>query len=153
MTGLDNDFERTLAEASLDVAERKLVGERDNAVYQAIQRVHERLRAYGREFDYNVEPAIESLTQPDVTRSGNTLEISFGWDSEQMLRWEFGTSDHTIDGDPVLVFEFDESEYPYLAEMFPDGTAFLPSVEVSGIEESRVIRDVVNWFRSGGPTR
>jgi hypothetical protein len=64
-----------------------------------------------------------------------------------MLRWEFGTSDHTVPGDDLLVFEFDADEYPYLAEMFEDGVAYLPEADVTGLPESRAIRDAMNTLR------
>lgn len=144
---LDSDFEDKLEEAVLDEAEHQLIGKRDNAVFNAVQAAHDILRSYGREFDYNVEPIIDSLVGPEVERSDSSLTIRWGWAHEAAMFFEFGTSDHTVDGDPVLVFEFDADEYPYLAEMFPDGTAFLPEVKVAGIKETRFARDALHALR------
>ncbi|MFC6973649.1 hypothetical protein ACFQL1_01555 [Halomicroarcula sp. GCM10025709] len=147
MTTLNNGFEQDLQKAVLDDAERQLVGSRDNIVFQATQRVRGRPERYAREEDYNVEPILDSFTGAEVDRSGNSITVRWGYDHPAIKYFEFGTSDHTVEGDPVLVFEFDADEYPYLDDMFPDGTAFLPEVEVSGIEETRAIRDALHWLR------
>jgi hypothetical protein len=144
---LDSSFEGDLQEAILDQAAHELIGKQDNLVHEFIQDVHERLREYGARHDYDVDPIIESLGEPQLDRSGNSLTIRVGWGHEAAVYFEFGTSDHTVDGDPVLVFEFDKQEYPYLAEMFPDGTAFLPDTNPSGLPESRAIRDALNNLR------
>ena len=144
---LDSGFEGDLREALLDDVERKLVGERDPLVFQAIQQAHDILRSYGREFDYDVKSIIDSLVPVDVQRDRNSVTVRWGWAHEASVWFEFGTSDHTVDGDPLLVFEFDAAEYPYLAEMFPDGTAFLPSADVAGIKETRFVRDSLNMLR------
>jgi len=144
---LGSSFEQDLEQAVLDDAERELVGRQDNLVFQAVQQAHDRLRDYAREFDYNVEPVIESFVIEDVDRSGGSITVRWGWEHEASMYFEFGTSDHVVDGDPVLVFEFDAAEYPYLAEMFPDGTAFLPEAEVAGIEETRFARYALDWLR------
>ncbi len=76
-----------------------------------------------------------------------------------MARWEFGTSDHHVDGDPVLSFvwsgpdvpqwvrkEFDQARDP--SGQFRSGwRVFLPDVDVSGLPESRAIRDAFNGLR------
>ncbi|WP_135806210.1 hypothetical protein [Halorussus marinus] len=144
---LDSSFEDDLREAVLDEAEHELIGQSDNLVHQFVQDVHDQLRAYGSQYDYNVEPIIESLGEPQVDRSENSLSIRVGWEHEASVYFEFGTSDHTVEGDPLLVFEFDPAEYPYLAEMFPDGTAFLPQTHPSGLPESRAVRDALNELR------
>jgi len=143
---LDGSFEDAAREALLDDAESTLVG-RDNIVFQATQRVRGRLERYAREEDYDVGPILDSFTGVEVTRTDNSLTVRWGYDHPAVEYFEFGTSDHTIEGDPILVFEFDAAEYPYLNEMFPGGTAYLPEVEVSGIEETRAIRDALNWLR------
>lgn len=147
MTTLDSGFERDLRKALLDEAEHQLVGKQDNLVHQTVQGAHDILRGYAQEFDYDVEPIIDSFVVDDVDRSGGSLTIRWGWTHEASMYFEFGTSAHTVDGDPVLVFEFDKSEYPGLAEMFPDGTAFLPGVNVAGIKETRFARDALNELR------
>lgn len=163
MTTLASDFEDDLEAALLDEAETKLVGERANLIYQFVEIVHTNLRAYAARHGYDVEPTIESLGQPEVQRSGGRLVVRVGWASEQMARWEFGTSDHHVDGDPVLSFVWTaggrgEDPPQWVREEFEqartsDGRfqsgwrVFLPEVDVSGLPESRAIRDGLNALR------
>jgi hypothetical protein len=131
----------------LDRTRRTLVGVENNLVSQTVQQAHDQLRSYGTSHNYAVEPIIASFAGVEVEQSQTSLQVSWAWDHQAAAFTEFGTSDHTVDGDPLLVFSFSESEYPGLAEMFPDGTAFLPQVEVSGLPEGRWVRDSLNWFR------
>ena len=154
---LDSGFESDLREALLDEAEVKLVGEQANLVFQFVELVHTRLRAYGQRNGYDVEPAIESLAQPTLDRSADRVRVSVGWDDEQMARWEFGVSGHTIDGNPILSFvwenppewvrqEFDQARGP--GGQFASGwRVFFDSVDHPGIPESRVIRDSLHALR------
>jgi hypothetical protein len=150
---LDSSFEADLQEALLDDAEQKLVGERNNVVFQAIERVHERLREYAREFDYRVESVIDSLAPVDVQRSNGQLTIRFGWQHEAFPYFEYGTSEHTIEGDPVLSFVWEERHDPpnWVRDEFEqegDGyRVFLPEVEVAGVKETRAIRSALDWLR------
>jgi len=157
MATLDSSFETDLREAVLDEAEREFVGRRANLVYQFVELVHTRLRAYGERHGYDVASTIDSLGEPQVERTGDRLTITIGWRSEQMARWEFGTSDHHVDGDPVLSFvwedppqwireEFDQARTS--GGQFQSGwRVFLPDVDVSGLPESRAIRDALNALR------
>ena len=153
MTTLDSSFEADLQAALLDEAETALVGEADNLIAQAISRVHGRLDRYAREFDYNVDPLKQSLEPVDVQRSGRQLTIRFGWSHEAFPYLEFGTPDHTIEGSPVLSFVWEERHNPpdWVREEFDEEGAgyrvFLPEVEVAGIEETRAVRDALNWLR------
>jgi hypothetical protein len=131
----------------LDRTQRTLVGVENNLVFQAVQQAHDQLNTYGSEHGYHVETIIDSFAGVDVDRSSSRIDVSWHWTHEAASYMEFGTSDHTVDGNPLLVFAFSESEYPGLAEAFPDGTAFLPEVEVSGLPEGRWVRDSLTWFR------
>lgn len=135
-------------QALLDSVERTMVGARDNLVFQSVQRVHGRLERYaGRVGDYKVDSLIESFAGVDSQRDRTSIHVEWSWAHEAFRFMEFGTSDHTVEGDPLLVFQFDAAKYPYLEEMFGDGPAFLREVEVSGIPESRAVRDSLNWLR------
>jgi len=131
----------------LDEAEHELVGEARPLVFQAMRVSHGTLRSYGSRYDYDVEPIIDSFDGPEVSRSGNELTVTWRWDHEAAIYFNNGTSDHTVHGDPVLVFQFDRDEYPYLEEMFPHGTAFLPEVNVSGLPQSRFVQAGLEWLR------
>jgi hypothetical protein len=157
MATLDRSFEDDLREAALDAAERELIGRQDNVVFGFIERVHGRLEAYGRAYDYNVQPIIDSLGEVEIDRSGDRIAIRIGWEHEAIRYFEFGTSDHTIEGNPILSFvwedppqwvreEFDQARGS--GGRFESGwRVFLPEVEVSGIPEARAIRDTLNWLR------
>lgn len=154
MATLESEFEDRLAEAVLEEAEHELVGRQASLVFEFVELVHTILRSYGRRHGYDVESTIDSLGQPEVDRTDGTLTIRIGWESEQMDRWEFGTSDHTIDGDPVLVFVWEDPPQ-WIREEFDQARGsggrfergwqvFLPETDVAGIEESRAIRDAIN---------
>lgn len=140
-------YTTTAPEPMLDAVEKRLVGDFNPVVSQAVRVSHGALRSYGTRSDYDTDPIEESFTGVDVSRSGDTLTITWGWDHPAAIYFNNGTSDHTINGNPVLAFEFDAAEYPHLDEMFPDGTAFLPSVEVSGLPQSRFVQAGLNWLR------
>lgn len=157
MTTLADSFEADLREALLDEAEHDLVGGQANLVFQFVELVHSNLRSYGNRHGYDVESTIESLGTPEVDRSSDTISVTVGWESEQMSRWEFGVSPHTIDGNPVLSFvwenppewvreEFDQARGE--GGQFESGwRVYFPSVDHPGIPESRAIRDALNGLR------
>lgn len=157
MTTLDSSSEADLREAVLDDVESKLAGEEANLAFQFVELVHSNLRSYGRRQGYDVESTIESLGGPEVDRSGGTISVTVGWESEQMSLWEFGVSPHTIDGNPILSFvwenppdwvrdEFDQARGS--GGQFQSGwRVYFPSVENPGIPESRAIRDALNGLR------
>lgn len=161
MATLSDDFVDNAREAFLDDAEATMTGApaggRANLAFEFVQLVHTRLRAYGDRHGYDVESTIDSLGRVEVTRSRNRLEITVGWESEQMLRWEFGVSAHTIRGKPVLSFvwedppawvreEFDQARGAG-GEFRSGWRVFLPEVEHPGLPESRAIRDSIHAFR------
>ena len=134
-------------QALLDGIERSLVGAQGNLVFQAIQQAHGTLSSYGASNDYDTESIVESFAGVDTERDRTSIHVSWAWDHEAAGFYEFGTPDHTVNGEPVLVFEFSASKYPYLDEMFPDGTAFLPQTNPSGLPESRFVRSSLDWLR------
>lgn len=134
-------------QALLDNVERTMVGAQGNLVFQSVREVHETLEAYATEHDYHADPLVESFAGVEAERDQTSIHVEWSWSHEAFSFWEFGTSDHTIDGDPLLVFEFDPQKYPYLDEMFDGTTAFLPESDVSGLPESRAVRDSLNWLR------
>jgi hypothetical protein len=149
---LESGFESKLREALLADAEQQLT----TLVEEFVELVHTRLRSYGQRHGYDVASTIDSATEPQVSRDGDRLIIRVGWESEQMARWEFGTSDHTVRGDPLSFVwedppqwvreEFDQARSS--GGQFRSGwRVFLPEVDVSGLEESRAIRDSLNGLR------
>lgn len=140
-------------EATRELAE-VLTGQ-GGLAWQAIQQSHARLRSYSD--DYDVEPVIDSLVVP---RSGPAFVAG---DEAIDLRWEWrhpaaeffdrGTSDHTIQGEPVLSFIW-EGAPAAVRQMFPhtervdgDPRVFFTDVEVRGISETRFARYGWEWLR------
>jgi hypothetical protein len=153
MATLNRGFEDDLREAMLDNAESTLVGEFDPLVFRFVERAHEILRAYGQRNGYDVEPVIESLGQPDVQRNRNSITATIGWEHPAAPYFQMGTSDHTIDGTPVLSFIWEDAPEG-VREMFPetervdgDPRVFFESVDVQGLPESRFVRDAIAWLR------
>lgn len=154
---LDNSFEDKLQEALLEELEQKLIGESGNLIHQFVQQAHDVLREYGNTHDYDVEPIIESLGQPQVERSDNSITITIGWDHPAAPHFEFGTSDHTVEGDPVLSFVWSDPPSWVRKEFnqarggggqFESGwRVFFAEVDVQGLPESRFVRRALDWLR------
>ena len=148
---LDSSFEAGLAKAVLDDAEEVLVTGHDPLVFGAIQESHERLREFADQYP-GVDSVIESLVEPEIERTETSLTIRWGWEHEAAPYFEFGTSDHTVDGNPILSFVWDAEDAPaWVAEEFEregDGyRVFFGSVDVTGIDETRFVRQAINWLR------
>lgn len=146
---LEDGFEDKLQSAVLDEVEHQLVGQEAPLLFEAISRAHGVLLTYGVENDYRVEPIIDSM-EWDVDRDETSVSVTMGWTHPAAPYFEFGTSDHTIDGDPVLSFVWEDPPAWVKQHFDAEGEGwrvFFGSVEVSGIPESRFVRDALNWLR------
>lgn len=150
-------LDREATEAILDDAEHQLVGQQNNLVFQAVDYAHDQLESYGSTHEYHVQSIIDSFAGVDVDRTSTSLTITYGWEHPAARHFEFGTSDHTIDGDPVLSFVWSEPPQ-WVREEFDQARGaggqyasgwrvFLPSVDVSGLPEARFARDSKHWLR------
>lgn len=127
----------------------------DGLAQQSIDRSHARLREYAD--DYDVEPVIESLVVP---RAGPAFQPD---EREIDLRWEWthpaaeyfnsGTSDHTIHGDDVLSFIWEDAPRS-VRDMFPgterqdgDPRVFFQNVTVTGISETQFVAHGTEWLQ------
>lgn len=141
MPPVDVEFTLSAAEAGLplDELEREFVGEANNLVFQAIQTSHDRLR----ESDYDVDSVIASLEGPTVDRGPGSITVSWRWSHPAASFFEYGTSEHTINGDPVLSFVWEDPP-DAVREQFDreaDGwRVFFNAVEVGGIDQTRFAR-------------
>ena len=146
-------WEDAAAEAALDEAAVQYIGA-DGFIPNAIEAAHERLREYAREFEYRVESVIDSLQGPTIIdQSDRHFTLRFGWDHEAAPYLEWGTSDHTIEGNPILSFIWEDRHDPpdWVAEEYErEGggyRVFLPEVEVAGVRETRFARHALDWLR------
>jgi len=149
MTGLNSSFEHTVRDATLNAALRQA---RETWVPAMVDQSHERLRQYGATNDYDVEPIIESLNQPRVTREGDRITARWGWSHEAAPFFDAGVSPHTIDGDPILSFVWEDAP-PGVREMFSgtervdgDPVVYFRSVEHPGIPASHFVRRGIDWL-------
>ncbi|WP_256394114.1 hypothetical protein [Natronoarchaeum rubrum] len=137
-------------EPALDDAERRLVGESRPLVYQAMRISHGTLRSYASRTDYDVEAIVDSFEQPEISRSDTELTVTWAWDHPAAVFMNNGTSDHTIHGDPVLSFIWEDPPAD-ARERWPeegDGVrVFTDEVSVSGLPESRFVQAGLNWLR------
>ena len=148
MATLERGFEDNLQDALLDAAEHELVGKRDNLVFQAIQQSHEALRDYADQYP-GIESIIESLGEVDVDRTESGITVHYGWEHPAAPYFAFGTSEHTIDGDPVLSFVWEDPPEWVQEEFEQEGDGyrvFFDSVDVSGIDETRFVRVGLRWL-------
>jgi hypothetical protein len=145
---LGRGFEADAQAALLDAAERELVGRTGNLVFQAIQRSHEVLRSVGATEEYDIEPIIDSLGEVEVNRTDGAITARWGWTHEAAPFFEFGTRPHTVEGDPVLAFRWEDAPpevREQFAETFP--VVFFQSVDVDGIEEAAFVRAGLSYLR------
>jgi len=143
-------FNRTVTEA---VANR-FTG-RNNLFQQAIEQSHERLRSFSDQYD--VEPIIDSLVVPRaglaVDPEAGEIDMTWEWRHPAAEFFDTGTSNHTIDGDPVLSFIWEDAPEEVRA-MFPhterdggDPRVFFEEVTVKGINETAFARHGLRWLR------
>lgn len=153
MTTLDSSFESSLEEALGDKIEARI----EELMRNFVDVVHNNLQSYGRRHGYDVESTIDSVTDIQIDRSQGTVTASVGWQNPQMSRWEFGTSDHPVPGNDILSFVW-ENPPQWIREEFDQARSsggqfasgyrvFLPETDVSGLPESRVVRDAMNGLR------
>lgn len=152
MTTLGGSFERELQEALLDDIEDRLLRP-GGPVRRGIEASHQRLRAWGTERDYDIEPVIDSLQDPTLERRRDGITARWGWGHPATPYFEFGTRDHTIEGNPILSFVWDDENAPrWVKKEFDregDGyRVFFRKVEVSGVAETRFIRHGLRVVRN-----
>ena len=149
---ITGDFQGDLADALVDVGIEYLMAD-GGPVEQAIEQSHEILRQYGSANDYSVDSIIDSLQEPEIERTANGFRVRWGWAADNAPYFEWGTSDHRVDGNPILSWVWDRDDAPaWVAEEFEaegDGfRVFLPRSNPSGLPEARFARAVFDFLRS-----
>ncbi len=152
MATLESGFEDKLQEALLDELQKQMLAD-DGPVWGAVERSHEVLMEYGRRHDYNVGPVVEALAEPAIQRQPDRIVATWGWYHPAAPHFAWGTSDHTVDGDPVLAFVWEDApqsvheKWPDTDRVDGDPVVFLPEADVSGLPESRFVREGIDWLR------
>ncbi|CAL92480.1 hypothetical protein BJ1_gp58 [Halorubrum virus BJ1] len=140
-------FEADAREALLDELEDHAREEIAPAVQQ---HAHDILEAYGRENDYDVQSIIDAA-ETRVERRKGSVVVRWGW-PEPAIFFERGTVDHVVEATNADVLSFIWEDPPRWVRQGYEREGggwrvFLPEVEVSGLPESRFIRDTLNWLR------
>lgn len=107
---------------------------------------HEILHAYGQRHGYDVQSIIDAGETRVERRKGRVL-VQWGW-PEPAIFLERGTVDHGPRTADVLSWVWEDPPAWVREEFEREGDGyrvFLP--EVSGLPESRFIRDTLNWLR------
>ena len=148
MTAALPNFEADARDALLDKLEQHAREEIAPAVQQ---HAHDILEAYGREHDYDVGTIIEA-GETRVERRKGRVVVRWGW-PEPAIFFERGTVDHVVEAKNADVLSFIWEDPPgWVREEYEregDGwRVFLPKVEVTGLPESRFIRDTLNWLEA-----
>lgn len=146
MTSLPS-FEADARDALLDDLEAYA---REEIALTVQQHAHEILQAYGRRHDYDVESIITAGETVVERRDDRVVVVRWGW-PEPAIFFERGTVDHAVEAKQADVLSFIWEDPPrWVREEFErEGEGyrvFLPEVEVSGLPESRFIRDTLNWI-------
>lgn len=142
MATLDGSFEDDLQAAVLDAVETEILAHVDDA----IEASHARLREFADEYD--VEPVIDALQEPTIERRRDRVRVVWGWDHPGAPFFALGTSPHTIEGDPVLSFIWEDAP-PDIQEQFEDTfpRVFFRSVDVEGVDETRFVRAGLEYLQ------
>lgn len=145
MTTLDNGFEAAVRASLLDQAEQRL---REEWLPTAVDQSHDVLRRYGAENDYRVEPVIDSLQSPTIRRESGRVVARWGWTHEAAPFFDVGVSPHTIDGDPILSFVWEDAP-PEIRQSFEGDPprVYFDSVEHPGLPASGFVRAAIRWLR------
>jgi len=127
---LGSDFENDLREAILADAEETLREE----IGPTLQNIAKsRWQSYASRNGYDISHIWEDV-ELSVTRDGDSIELRIEW-PELTALFEFGVSPHTIEGNPLLHFYWEEADQWVQTESVEWGS------ETGGIPESRAIRD------------
>lgn len=156
---ITDDAAAIITENLTEQVEHELVGKQDALVFQTIQEAHENLRQAAAEHEWDVESVIDSLELVETDTRGGTIAIRFGWAHPFAEFAEYGTSAHTVEGQPVLSFVWEERHDPpqwvreqYEAETSDGGRpgyrVFLESVDVDGIPEVRWVRGALDYYEN-----
>jgi len=138
---LDSSFEADLREAVFDDIESRLVetGRAERIVRRATRDALESA-------DYDAEGILTALEGPAVRREDDRVTVTWTIDHPGALPLEVGSSDHVVEGDPVLAIPVENLSEEHAADIEGD-TAFYARVEVSGVDATRHTRRALAELR------
>ena len=133
---LSSSFEDKLREAVQDKIEQKV---REEIGPDLVRVAEENWKAYASRNGYDIDHVWEDV-EHTVEQTPNGISIVVEW-PELTALFEFGVDPHTIDGNPLLHFYWDEIGQWVTTDNVDWGS------ETGGIPESRAIRDALNQTR------
>lgn len=133
---LDSDFEAKLQAAVLDDVEQTL---KDEIGPQLKQVAEDNFKNYAQANGYDIEHVWQDA-ELSVERGRDSVTVTVEWPGLTAL-FEFGVDPHTIEGDPLLHFYWEEQDRWVQAEEVNWGS------ETGGINEAGAIRDAMAQIR------
>lgn len=148
------DVEADRLDIVLEDVSREAAMEAANRWYSS---ANETLTQAGDDHEYEVFPVVQSAQPPQWDENEGAAVMA--WPHQAAVFFEHGTTAHEVEGDPLLVFEWEEMRGEEFAdtgktfeEVFDEfPTVFLPRVSVDGIprigfaEQGR--RDAARWLK------
>lgn len=146
---LEAEFQEKARQAMLRSVAEEVSGP-DGLLQAAIERSQATLRSS----EYDLESIADSLVVP---RSGSILDaernrvyVEWGWTHEAAQYFEFGTSEHTIQGQPVLAFVWEDAPQGVVDQFGGEEPpqVFFSEVTVEGVDELRFTRRGIERLRA-----
>lgn len=147
-----------ITEAAREEVRRQMVGQERNLIARTIIEANSNLEEAAAVNEWDVE-SVTASWNVEVDERGDTLAIRIENTHPAADYFEFGTSDHTINGDPVLSFVWEERHDPpeWVRENFEEETSeggrpgyrvFLANVDVQGLPETRFLRSALDFLEN-----
>jgi hypothetical protein len=147
-----------ITEAATDEIREQLVGRERNLIAETIQAANDRLEQFAADEEWDVD-SVTAAWDVVVDERGGTLAVRLENTHPAAEYFEFGTSPHTINGDPVLSFVWEERHDPpdWVREEFEQATSdngrpgyrvFFSEVNVDGITETRFLRSALDFLEN-----
>jgi hypothetical protein len=147
-----------ITEAVTDEVRQQLVGQERNLIARTIIEANSNLEEAAAVNEWDVE-SVTASWDVVVDERGGELAIRIENTHPAADFFEFGTSDHVINGRPVLSFVWEERHDPpeWIREHFDEATSeggrpgyrvFLPRVEVQGLPETRFLRAALDFLEN-----
>lgn len=141
MARLETGFEQKATDAFQQAAVDGLYGERGNVVFEFIQTVNENFQRYARANGYDIDHIWQDVEVTDAQPTATGARARIEWPGLTGL-FEYGVSPHTIDGNPLLHFYWEEADQWVQTESVDWGS------ETGGIPEARAIRNGLRSLRA-----
>lgn len=159
MTSVDfGDAGAIITENVTDEVRRQMVGQERNLIARTIQTANDNLEQAAAEHEWDVGEVTASW-DVEVDERGGTLAIRLENTHPAADFFEFGTSDHVINGNPVLSFVWELRHDPpqWVRENFNEDTSeggrpgyrvFFAQTEVQGLPETRFLRSALDFLEN-----